>query len=83
MDARQILNPTPAPSANQKKAAVALVFAVAETIREVGEVPSGTLYTMLMDKISYTDFNHLLGILKGSGMVEDRDHLLVWVGPKL
>jgi hypothetical protein len=64
------------------KAAVAVVFALSEAIRELGEVPAGNLYTRLQDKISLEVFERSVDLLVSAKLVRrDASHLLVWVGP--
>ena len=59
------------------KAAFGILQAVAEAIRELGEVPSGHLYANLMSKLSLAQFEQVLGVLKGAGLVrESNAHLL-------
>jgi hypothetical protein len=66
------------------KAAFGILQAVAEAIRELGEVPSGHLYANLMNKLSLAQFEQVLGVLKGAGLVrESNAHLLTWIGPAL
>ena len=64
------------------KAALGMVADVAEAIRQAGEIPEGTLYAVLMGRVSFEGFQRLVGILVGSGLVENRAHLLRWVGPE-
>ena len=47
------------------KAAFGILQAVAEAIRELGEVPSGHLYANLMSKLSLAQFEQVLGVLGG------------------
>lgn len=56
-------------------------MAVAETIREVGSVPAGVLYANVVDYLSLEDFQRVVAILKGAGLVEEDSHVLTWVGP--
>jgi len=66
------------------KAAFGILQAAAEAIRELGEVPSGHLYANLMSKLSLAQFEQVLGVLKGAGLVrESNAHLLTWIGPAL
>ena len=66
------------------RAAFGILQAVAEAIRELGEVPSGHLYANLMSRLSLAQFEQVLGILKGAGLVrESNAHLLTWIGPAL
>lgn len=69
-------------TATEKKAAFAVVMAVAETIRTLGEVPSGHVYAAIMSKIDLRNFEAIVETLKKSGLVkESPSHLLTWVGP--
>lgn len=77
-----VLNPSQ-PSAAQLKAGLVATMAVAETIRELGEVPSGTLYAQLCGRMSLSTYDKLIGILKNAGLVSESAHLLKWIGPKL
>ena len=72
------------PTAAQVKAALAVTMAVAETIREAGEVPSGTVYAALIGRVSLEGYQSMLRNLKNAGLVEETPaHLLKWIGPKL
>lgn len=66
----------------QIAAAFAVLTAVADTIRELGSVPSGDLYAQLMGRMDIHTYNKLIDRLKGAGLVsEDRSNLLTWTGP--
>jgi len=67
----------------QTKAAVELVYAVAEAIRSLGSVPSGHLYSRLMGHITLDEYNHIIGVLKNTGLVTESAFVLTWTGPKL
>jgi hypothetical protein len=72
------------PTSDEIRAGVQAVLVVSEAIRELGEVPSGHLYAQLMPAgISLETFGRIVGILRNAGLVEERGHLLRWVGPKL
>lgn len=58
-------------------------LAVAETIREVGETPSGPLYALLMDRMSFATYTSIIASLKAAGLVSEKNYLLTWIGPKL
>jgi hypothetical protein len=64
-------------------AGVLATMAVAEAIRELGSVPSGHLYAQLMGQLSLESYGAILRTLKGAGLVEEKSHLLTWVGPTL
>jgi hypothetical protein len=64
-------------------AGVLATLAVAEAIRELGSVPSGHLYARLMGQLSVESYGAIIRTLKGAGLVEEKSHLLTWVGPAL
>jgi hypothetical protein len=59
-----------------------VVAAIGETIRDLGEVPSGHLYAQLMSRMSLDTYNKIIGILKQTKLVKESGHLLTWIGPK-
>ncbi|HLZ39422.1 MAG TPA: hypothetical protein VKQ11_00575 [Candidatus Sulfotelmatobacter sp.] len=70
------------PTQEQLKAGAAVIMAVAETIREAGECPSGTIYAVLMGRVTFQGYEKILGILKGAGLIEVLpSHLIRWIGP--
>lgn len=61
---------------DRKKANV-VVGAILETVSEVGEVPSGTMYAAMIGKVELADFEELLGICKSVGLVKvSQSHLV-------
>jgi hypothetical protein len=69
---------------DQLKAAFAVLTAVADTIRELGSIPSGHLYAQLMSRMDFETYTRLVDRLKGAGLVtETRSNELVWIGPKV
>jgi DNA-binding IclR family transcriptional regulator len=73
------------PTQAELKAGLAIVLAVTEAIRELGEAPAGPIYAALMHKtgMDYQTFQKVVSILTGSGLVVKRGDLLVWIGPRL
>lgn len=68
----------------QVRAAVGLVLAVSETIRELGSVPEGILYSALMGKfptMGLTEFESILGTIERAGGIVRSHHVATWVGP--
>jgi len=62
-------------------AGLEVVAAMAETVRELKEVPSGTLYAHVMGQLSLESYEKVIGLLKRAGVVEETPaHLLRWVG---
>ena len=72
-------------STDQKRieVVVGVVVAVAETIKELGSVPSGHLYARLMGHMSLETYEGIIGVLVREGMVrQEPSHLLVWMCDK-
>jgi hypothetical protein len=67
---------------DQLKAALEIMMAVADAIRDLGRVPSGHLYARLMGHMSLETYNVIIERLKGAGMIEEKNHELIWIGPK-
>jgi hypothetical protein len=63
-------------------ALVRVAHAVAETIRELGAVPSGHLYARLMGVMELHQYEQVIDLLIDARLIErDRRHLLRWIGP--
>jgi|ERR1035438_2455811 hypothetical protein len=76
--------PPPRPTKAQIIAALGITFVVSEAIREAREIPSGTLYAMLVGKVDYEGYQKMLGILKRAGLIEVMpSHLIRWTGPEV
>jgi len=72
------------PTTEQLKAGTQVIFAVAETIREAGEVLSGTIYAALVGRVTFEGYQKILSILTNAGLISvDRLHLIRWTGPNL
>jgi hypothetical protein len=71
------------PTKEQLKAGQAIILAVAETIRETKETPTGVLYAALMDKVSLEGFNKIIAILDNTGLVKVQNHVARWIGPEV
>lgn len=64
------------------EAALELVRAVAEMIREVGRIPSGELYALLMGKMTLETYEKMIRMMISENLIrQDRSHMLVWIGP--
>jgi hypothetical protein len=69
-------------TAQQLRAAVSVTAAIAEVIRELREVPSGTLYAQVMNTLSADDYQRVLGLLSNAKLISvDGNHLIRWIGP--
>jgi hypothetical protein len=69
---------------NKKQVAAALeiVSAIAGLIQDVGRIPSGELYALLMGKMSIETYERIIQQLINTQLVRrERSHMLVWTGP--
>ena len=72
------------PTPQELKAGTAMIMAVAETVRECREVPSGTIYAGLMGRVSLEGYQKIVGILTNAGLIAvDRSRLVRWTGPEV
>lgn len=62
------------------QAAVEIMKAVAEAIKEAGSIPSGHLYAQLMGKMSLGSYEKMIDAMQRMGLVKVDDHLLTYVG---
>jgi phosphoribosylamine-glycine ligase len=62
------------------KAAVQIMKAVAEAIKEAGSIPSGHLYAQLMGKMSLGSYEKMIDAMQRMGIIRVEDHLITYVG---
>ena len=57
------------------------VVAVAETVKELEEVPSGTLYAVLSSVHGMTldEYNKITSLLVKWGMIKEENNIISWV----
>jgi hypothetical protein len=67
------------PSTAQAKAAMEIVIAVAQAIKELGSVPNGVLYAHLMGRLSLDSYTKIIDLLKSKGIVKEENNLLTYV----
>ena len=60
------------------KAGLEVIKAIAEAIREAKSIPSGTLYAVLMGKLSLEQYEKIISILINAGLVTESGHVLTW-----
>ncbi len=65
----------------QVVAALQTIKVVADTIRELGEVPSGVLYSQVMQHVSLQSYQSIIERLKGAKLIREKHNKLIWVGP--
>lgn len=63
----------------QIKAGVNFIIEVARTIRELGQVPSGELYAILMPYISLETYNALIAKYEELGFIKVENYLITWI----
>lgn len=69
-------------TSSREQAALELILAVGDAIRDLGAVPSGHLYARVMSVMSLDTFDRVIGAMKKAGLVEEKNHVITWVGPK-
>jgi len=62
----------------QIQGTIKVVAAIAETIRELGSIPSGHLYAQLVGRMTLEQYNGVIDTLKNAGLVREEAHLLIW-----
>lgn len=69
-----------APTTEQIQAGQQVVIAVAETIRESGQAPSGMVYAALMGRVTFEGYQKILAILTRAGLIRvDNSHMIHWI----
>lgn len=69
----------------QRRAAILTIQAIADCLRDLGEVPSGEFYARLMampgfNNMSATDYQALIDSLKRARLISEKGHMLTWIG---
>lgn len=54
--------------------------AIADAIKEAGEIPSGTLYVVVMSYVPLGEYEAIIDALVGAKLITNTNHLLRWVG---
>lgn len=69
---------------NHAPTTVEAIRIIAECIREVGSIPSGHLYAMLIAHgIDMKTYDDIIDTLQGANLIQCARHELVWIGPTL
>ena len=69
-------NVTPA----EVKTAIKIMAAVASSVKELGRVPSGHVYAMLMGRMDFQQFQAMENCLLKTGLVKKEGDEYVWKG---
>lgn len=68
-------------SNNEKTVACLMALkALADAIKELGQVPSGHLYAQVMGQVDLTTFNGAIEVLCNSTLVKKQGDMLIWNG---
>ena len=83
--ARALLDgPAAAPTETDARRAMMLAITTAEAIRTAGQIPSGTIYAMMLGWLSLEAYESIIDSLVGAGLIrKDESHLLTWIGPHI
>ena len=60
-----------------------LMKTVCETVREAGEIPSGTMYNALLNVCTLPAYESMISQLVRTGLISCNGHLLKWTGPSI
>ena len=73
------------PQKQEVKQALLKIRIIADAIREAREtgIASGVLYAMVMEKYSLQEYEKIISILVNAKLIENKYHLLKWIGPVL
>ena len=68
-------------TAQQKiESAIAIVNAIEEAIQQMGAIETSKLYTILMPKMSYNQFNAIKNALINTDKIHEKNNILYWYG---
>lgn len=62
----------------KEAAAIQMIKAVADAIKELGKIPSGHLYARLMPYLDLPSYEKIIGILERSGVIRKTSDVLYW-----
>jgi hypothetical protein len=67
-------------SKQKVEAALQIVKAIADAIRELKEVPSGHLYARLMGNLTLQQYEEVIQVLVRAKVITVKNHLITWIG---
>lgn len=56
--------------------------AIALTVRQVGEAPSGPIYAHLMGEIDLSTYEYIIHMLKQLKLIREENNVLIWIGDR-
>ena len=62
------------------RARIQICCALRDAIKDLGSIPSGHLYANVCGSIDLQTFTWAIEQMKAAGLIEERNHLLVFVG---
>lgn len=62
------------------EAAKEIVRTIRDAIKELGRVPSGTLYATVCGHLSLTSYQYVLSIIQAAGLIKIENHEIIWIG---
>jgi hypothetical protein len=68
-------------TAKEVTAALLTVATIGVTIRDLGRVPNGHLYSQVMSHMSNRTYNKCLDLLKQGNLIKEENNVLIWIGP--
>lgn len=63
-------------------ATIQTVKAIADVIKELSRVPNGELYVRVMQYMSLGTYTKILETLKRAELIDEKNSVLIWIGPK-
>lgn len=74
------ISPADQITADTLRAGTAVIMAIADSIRELGDIPSGVLYSAVSGHLSIREFQSVIGLLERAGLVRLDLHVVRWIG---
>lgn len=63
-----------------KTRAKQILMGIVETIKEIKEVPSGPLYSSLMNfGIDFDTYQEIIGNMEKAGLISIKNNVLIWI----
>jgi hypothetical protein len=62
--------------------AINQAVALGETIRELGRVPNGHLWSRVQGYMTFNTYTKIIQVLKLGKLIEESNNELIWIGPE-